>query len=256
MKLLLVDDEIVALNALKRRVDWIKYGFSDVYTAMDADNARKMLDENTIDLVLCDIEMPGDSGLILSAEIRDNYENTEVIMVTCHSDFDSMKSSMQNRVRDYLLKPIDYDELDLMLKKYIEDKEKRETKDKIDRIVRIAEEKDTDEITDKDPIEKAEEYIEKHLSEKIYVENLAKIAYMNEQYFMRVFKKRTQKSVTEYITDKRMQLAAQLLRDTDKSISFIADAVGITDDAYFSRSFKKHSGISPTEYRNRFSGKS
>ena len=256
MKLLLVDDEIVALNALKRRVDWIKYGFSDVYTAMDADNARKMLDENTIDLVLCDIEMPGDSGLILSAEIRDNYENTEVIMVTCHSDFDSMKSSMQNRVRDYLLKPIDYDELDLMLKKYIEDKEKRETKDKIDRIVRIAEEKDTDEITDKDPIEKAEEYIEKHLSEKIYVEDLAKIAYMNEQYFMRVFKKRTEKSVTEYITDKRMQLAAQLLRDTDKSISFIADAVGITDDAYFSRSFKKHSGISPTEYRNRFSGKS
>ncbi len=256
MKLLLVDDEIVALNALKRRVDWIKYGFSDVYTAMDADNARKMLDENTIDLVLCDIEMPGDSGLILSAEIRDNYENTEVIMVTCHSDFDSMKSSMQNRVRDYLLKPIDYDELDLMLKKYIEDKEKRETKDKIDRIVRIAEEKDTDEITDKDPIEKAEEYIEKHLSEKIYVEDLAKIAYMNEQYFMRVFKKRTEKSVTEYITDKRMQLAAQLLRDTDKSISFIADAVGITDDAYFSRNFKKHSGISPTEYRNRFSGKS
>ena len=256
MKILLVDDEIVALNALKRRVDWIKYGFSDVFTAQDADSARSVLKDNSIDLVMCDIEMPGDSGLILSSEIRDKYTETEVIMVTCHADFDYMKSSMKNRVRDYLLKPIDYEELDSILIKFMEDREKKESKDRIERVVKSTEEKQVDQKISDDPIEKVKIYISEHLSEKIYVEDLAAICFMNEQYFMRVFKKKTGKSVTEYITDSRMKLAAELLRDTDKTISFIGTAIGSSDDAYFSRTFKKYSGMSPSEYRNRFGNKS
>ena len=69
---------------------------------------------------------------------------------------------------------------------------------------------------------------------------------------MRLFKKKTGMSVTEYITDSRMKLAADLLRNTDKSISFISSAIGSTDDAYFSRSFKKYSGMTPSEYRTHF----
>ena len=253
MRILLVDDERVALNALQRRVDWIKYGFSDIYTAQDVDGARDVLNENHIDLVMCDIEMPGESGLNLAAEIRDKYAETDCIMVTCHADFDYLKSSMKSKVMDYILKPIDYEELDEILIKYLCEKENKQSRDRLSAVVKRTEiALDESENIEKDPIETAKQYIEEHIGDKIYVEDLAKLAFMNEQYFMRVFKKKTGMSVTEYITDVRMKLAAELLRDTNKSISFIGSAIGSSDDAYFSRSFKKYSGMSPSEYRARF----
>lgn len=253
MKLLLVDDEIVALNALQRRVDWLKYGFSDIYTAQDVVGARDILANNKINLVMCDIEMPGISGLVLASEIRDNYPFTECIMVTCHADFDYLKSSMKNKVRDYILKPIDYDELDEILTKYVEDVKKESEIDRVNAVVKsVQDASGMKEEHDSNPVETAKAYISEHLREKIYVEDLARLVYMNEQYFMRVFKKNTGMSITEYITDTRMKLAAELLRNTDKSISFIGTAIGSSDDAYFSKCFKKYSGMSPSEYRSRF----
>ena len=94
MKLLLVDDEVVALRALKRRVDWLKYGFEEVFTAQDAAGAREVLAANRIDLALLDIEMPGESGTELAAFLHETYPQTEITMVTCHADFDHMKKSI------------------------------------------------------------------------------------------------------------------------------------------------------------------
>ena len=111
MKILLVDDEIVALNALKKRVDWVKYGFVEVFTARDGEQARSILKQEKIDLVLCDIEMPGESGLDLVEYIKDTYPQTDCIMVTCHADFGYVKKSMRVKAFDYILKPIDYEEL-------------------------------------------------------------------------------------------------------------------------------------------------
>ena len=73
MKILLVDDEIVALHALKKRVDWVKYGFTEVLTAQDGATARAVFEKNRIDLILCDIEMPGEDGLSLVEYIRTAY---------------------------------------------------------------------------------------------------------------------------------------------------------------------------------------
>lgn len=257
MKILLVDDEIVALKALERRVDWLKYGFSEVLTALDADSAREILKTTPIDLMMCDIEMPGDSGITLATEVRDQYPLTDCIMVTCHADFDYLKQSMKNRVRDYILKPIDYDELDEILTRFVSDKAEREKNRQLENIVRRAEtaQETPPATTSKDAVENAKRYIEEHLAEKIYVEELANLSYMNEQYFMRVFKKTTGQSVTEYITGRRMQIAADLLRNTDKTVSFIAGATGSGDDSYFTKVFKKYSGYTPKEYRKQF-GKS
>lgn len=256
MRILLVDDEVVALKALERRVDWLKYGFSEVKTAMDAEGARKILKESRIDLMLCDIEMPGDSGITLAGEVREEYPDTGVIMVTCHADFDYLKKSMKNRVVDYIVKPIDYEELDTILEKFIADRQESRAKEKREAFIKKAEEvQGIEEDKTEAALDLCKQYIEDHLAEKIYVEELAKLSYMNEQYFMRVFKKATGKSVTDYINSRRMQIAADLLRNTEKSISFIASATGSGDDSYFTKVFKKYSGYTPKEYRKQF-GKS
>lgn len=253
MKILIVDDEIVALNALKKRVDWVKYGFTEVLTAMDANSAREILIEDTIDLVLCDIEMPGESGLSLVEFIRSTYPWTECMMVTCHADFDYLKKSMRCRVWDYILKPIDYDELDQILVHFVEEMQARENKERIERITKkTAMDKGNLAQTAEERVAVVKQYIEEHLNEKIYVEELAELIHINEQHFMRIFKKETGQSVTEYITERRILVASELLKTSDYSINFISDCIGCENYSYFSKLFKRYTGFTPKEYRQQF----
>ena len=249
MKILLVDDEIVALNALKKRVDWVKYGFVEVFTARDGEQARSILKQEKIDLVLCDIEMPGESGLDLVEYIKDTYPQTDCIMVTCHADFGYVKKSMRVKAFDYILKPIDYEELGMVLNKFVEEKNAAQKQQKLGEIVEKTEQTrggDLDNPAER--IQIAEKYIEEHIQQKIYVEELAELVHVNEQYFMRIFKKETGKSVTE----RKVMLASDLLKNTDKSINFIADCVGCENYSYFTKIFKKYTGVTPREYRMQF----
>lgn len=252
MKLLLIDDEIVALNALNKRIDWVKYGFSEVLTAQSAKQARDILAEKKIELALCDIEMPGEDGLSLAKFIHETYPMTTCIMVTCHADFGYLKDAMRSRVYDYILKPIDYEELDQLILKFLEDREENAKKSQISVLVEKTESVRGEEIGQADRVTIVKRYIEEHLQEKIYIEDLANLIHINEQYFMRIFKKETGKSVTEYITDRRIAVASTLLRDTDKSINFIADCVGCENYSYFTKLFKKYTGFTPREYRAQF----
>ncbi len=253
MKILVVDDEIVALNALKKRVDWMKYGFTEVLTAMDAISAREILTQHNVDLVLCDIEMPGESGLSLVEFIRSTYPATECMMVTCHADFDYLKKSMRCRVWDYILKPIDYDELDGILTQFVEEMQIRVNKDRIERIAqKTALDKGHVLQTSEERVAVVKQYIEEHLNEKIYVEELAELIHINEQHFMRIFKKETGQSVTEYITERRILVASELLKTSDYSINFISDCIGCENYSYFSKLFKRYTGFTPKEYRQQF----
>ena len=221
MKILLVDDEIVALNALKKRVDWVKYGFTEVLTAQDGSTARAVFEKNRIDLMLCDIEMPGEDGLSLVEYIRTAYPQTACIMVTCHADFSYIEQS--------------------------------NTRQEIARIVeQVQEQREEPKDNQQNRMECVKSYIEDHIREKIYVEELAALIHVNDQYLMRIFKRETGKSLTEYITERRIQIASSLLKDSEYTINFIADCVGCENYSYFTKLFKKYTGFTPREYRNQF----
>jgi YesN/AraC family two-component response regulator len=251
MNILLVDDEVVALRALERRVNWEKYGFTQVYTALNAEEARDLFNKKKIDFMMCDIEMPGESGIDLVRDIRENYPDTECMMVTCHADFGYMQQSVRNHVLDYILKPIDYEELDGILQKFVDSRSEKQLQDRLRSITKKTEESmgaDTAAVQD-DAVDTVKKYIADHLQDKIRAEDLAELVHMNDQYLMRLFKKETGMSVTEYLTDQRMEVAAGLLRKTDRSINFIACCTGCEDSSYFTKLFKKYSGCTPKEYR-------
>ncbi len=253
MKILLVDDEIVALNALKKRVDWVKYGFTEVLTAQDGSTARAVFEKNRIDLMLCDIEMPGEDGLSLVEYIRTAYPQTACIMVTCHADFSYIKRSMKSQVIDYILKPIDYEELNGLLQQFCRQQEQANTRQEIARIVeQVQEQREEPKDNQQNRMECVKSYIEDHIREKIYVEELAALIHVNDQYLMRIFKRETGKSLTEYITERRIQIASSLLKDSEYTINFIADCVGCENYSYFTKLFKKYTGFTPREYRNQF----
>ncbi len=107
------------------------------------------------------------------------------------------------------------------------------------------EEKDVHEI-----VGKAKRYINQHLSEDLSVANIAEILYVSPNYFSRLFKRVTGQGCNEYIVRKRIEKACVLLETTNFNTGKIAGMVGYNDTNYFSMTFKKHCGESPTRYRS------
>ncbi len=99
-------------------------------------------------------------------------------------------------------------------------------------------------------IERAKIYIDEKISEEISVSALAVEMNVSLSYFSRLFKKVTGEGCNEYIMRKRMEKAKVLLDTTNFDTSVIAGMTGYNDSNYFSVTFKKYYGMSPTRYRN------
>ncbi|MEY8445931.1 AraC family transcriptional regulator [Enterococcus ratti] len=95
------------------------------------------------------------------------------------------------------------------------------------------------------------EYIEKHYSQKLTVEEIAQKLAVNRSHLSRIFKKQLGISIKEYLMGVRMNRAAFLLSLTDESVESIADQVGFNSLVVFSRMFKKTMGETATSYRKR-----
>lgn len=114
---LIVDDEVHAVKAIEAAIDWDKLQVSEVYTAYNIRQAKEVFNQHAIDLMLCDIEMPQGSGLELLEWVREKYQRTESVFLTCHADFEFAKQAMKLGSLDYILKPIPYAELEKVIVK-------------------------------------------------------------------------------------------------------------------------------------------
>lgn len=254
MNVILIDDEEVAVNALRRRVDWKKYGVDEVYIAYSAGQAQELFQEKAIDVMLCDIEMPQGSGLELFEWVKTWYPAVECVFVTCHPEFEYMRKAMQLGSADYILKPIDYGELDVVMSRLVERVRHRHRMEAIPPKVlgRVADERD--EREKQDIVGTVKRYVREHIQEDIYIADIAGQVYMNEQYLMRTFKKTTGISILEFITNERLWLARELLANTDYPVKQVADNVGYGNYSYFIKLFKRNTGMTPQAYRRAHGG--
>lgn len=103
-----------------------------------------------------------------------------------------------------------------------------------------------------EPIKQAQEYIEKNITEKISVEELALRYAIGRRHFERRFKKATNNTPAEYIQRVRIEAAKKHFESTRKNVNEVMYDVGYTDTKAFRTIFKKITGISPIEYRNKY----
>lgn len=106
-------------------------------------------------------------------------------------------------------------------------------------------------IRDMNPIK---QYLEEHYPEKISLDSLAEMFYVNKFYMTRIFKKQYGISIVNYLTQVRITHAKELLRFTDMPIEHISQECGMNDANYFSRVFRKVEGTSPGEFRRMWQG--
>lgn len=118
--LLIVDDEAIAVEGLKSGVNWSKLGISKIFTAYSASQAMDIIRRESVDILLCDIEMPQGTGLDLLEWVRGYNPGIVAIFLTCHADFHYAKQAIQLGSFDYLLKPVPYAELEKVVQKAME----------------------------------------------------------------------------------------------------------------------------------------
>ena len=118
-KVLLVDDEELALIALKFSVPWSKYGFTKIEAITNPALALTLLKEQRFDAAFVDIRMPEFSGIDLIKFAKDNNLSTQFVFVSGYSDFEYVKQALTHDAFDYCLKPLSTEAADLLLEKLV-----------------------------------------------------------------------------------------------------------------------------------------
>lgn len=93
------------------------------------------------------------------------------------------------------------------------------------------------------------DYIQKHMQENISIKTLSREAYMSEPHFFRCFKQQFGMSPVDYINEQRIRAAKMMLHAVDLSITEISFACGFNNLNYFLKMFKRHTGLTPAQYR-------
>ena len=254
IKALLVDDEEQCVEALKEKIDWRKLGVTYTFEAYNAFQAREIMEREDISLILCDIEMPGESGLEFISSVREKAdlggENIECIILTCYPDYKFMRKAMQIGCNDYLIKPLDTEEMTEVLQKAVNKINRKFQNDEKEKSLLNNEAKNSCSESHQSIIDKKViPYIKEHFSEALTVTEIADYAALNSQYMMRIFKKQTGISVLEYVTQCRMEKAKELLKNTDWNNELISENLGYASSGYFIKLFKKTFGVTPREFR-------
>lgn len=241
-KILLVDDERWVRTALKWTINKLNLPLQVVHECQNGLEALDWIKMNEVDLILTDIRMPVMDGLALVKELSSLNGVYDVIVISVHDEFQFVQHAMRSGVTDYLLKPIEENEIKVCLEKWLNRKSNKGNTSK----QKLAEKENLPLST----IDRILDYIEKTPLDQITLKEAAESIHINPSYLSQLFKQQLNKKFVDYITELRIEESKRLLQNTTLRMSEIAERVGYSDLAYFSNNFKRIVGSSPSEFRN------
>lgn len=103
---LIVDDEALAIQAIRRSINWKNLDVDRVLDAANGVEAQKILRQEPVQVLVCDLEMPRMSGIELLEWMKTSCPDTEAVILTCHESFPMAQKAMELGCVEYVLKPI------------------------------------------------------------------------------------------------------------------------------------------------------
>ncbi len=120
MKVMIVEDEELILQGIRNIIDWEALGLKVIHLAHDGIEALKMWEQEPVHIVVTDISMPEMDGLTLLREIRKREEHVRFIILTGYDEFAYAREAVRLDVENYILKPVDEEELKRQLRETVE----------------------------------------------------------------------------------------------------------------------------------------
>lgn len=239
-KVIAADDEGYIREALQKLINWEKMDCSLIDVVSDGQELIKQIDEKLPDIIITDIQMPVVNGLDVCRYVYERYPEMQVIILTAYSDFEYAKSAIKYNACEYVLKVSIIDELSAAVKKAIYN------------ITKLKNEIENEGINYKSQsglIKQVDDYIKKNFKNKISLDDIADAMHVNRSYLSRLYKNKTGVNLFDAILEYRIEAAKEYLLNMDMKTYEVSEAVGIEDAGYFSKVFKKMTGMSPKEYR-------
>ena len=239
-KVLAADDEAYIREALKKLINWEKMNCVLIDVVDDGQELINKIEEEEPDIVITDIQMPEVNGMDVCKYLYETYPETQVIILTAYSDFSYAKTAIKYIICDYVLKVSIMDELPDAIEKAIGN---------LNQLKREIEKNEKDLLEQLSLIQQIDHYIEQNYKKKLSLDDIAEALHINSSYLSRVYKLKKGKNLFDNILNLRIEAAKDYLINTDMRTYEISELVGVEDASYFSKMFKKITGLSPKEYR-------
>lgn len=233
MKVLTVDDEPLILNGLVKIIQEVAPLKTEIFKATNAFEALDIMKDYMPDVMITDLSMPEKNGFELMEEAKSGGWCDRFIILTGYDEFEYVRRALRTGVVDYLLKPIDKQEIASILgriREELPDESQTEYSYHAKRILT---------------------YIQIHYRKDLSLDHLAERMNLHPNYISSLFKKETGQTFVNYLNMLRIQAAQELLMSNNElSVSAIGQQVGYDSKCYFSKVFKKYTGTTPGAYRS------
>ncbi|MBQ3791247.1 MAG: response regulator [Lachnospiraceae bacterium] len=241
-RVIIAEDEKLIAKNIARHIEEENANFKVCGIYSNGEDALQAVRQQPPDVVFTDISMPVMTGLELAGEISRTMNNVKCVIITGYAEFEYAREAIRCEVADYLLKPVDSEELRRVLK----DLELSLT-DIYDHA--RAEGGQESSLTPEEIVRLVEEYVQNNYAGDLDLNTIALKLGFSSSYLTKIFNRVEKIPPSKYIRNYRMGIAKQLMNDKGMTLQQVAAAVGYSDPFHFSRSFKQTIGMTPTEYR-------
>lgn len=266
-KLIVVEDERWEREGLSSFLDWASMNIRFMGAAANGREGLVLAQAVQPDILLTDIRMPHMDGLALSMQVKRQFPACRVLLLTGYDDFSYAQDAIRQGVNDYLLKPIQKDQLVAALVRVqaalAKDRDKVILAENLQDRIREATQRTGARAPDPAYIEQAQlglgreallveqmqALLEAEYAGGIDLNTVADRLGMSANRLGVVFLEQTGMHFTDALTGYRMKRAEALLVQTEDTLDTIATKTGFSSTSYFCTVFKKKHGISPSAYR-------
>ena len=243
-KVLVVEDEELIRKGIVLTVDWPSIDCIVVGEAANGEEGLEAAERLNPTLIVTDLKMPKMDGLTMLQKLRERGDMTDVIILTAYDSFAYAQTALRLGAVDFLLKPFHDGELEEAVRRVKRRQEANPQGEESGNLVPEVKRGDKSRY-----VRMAMEYIQEHYSDpSISVGSVAQALGISDGHLSHTFKKETDLTLLNFLTRVRIRKAMELLRTCRYKVYEVAEMVGYRDIAYFSTTFKKVAGVSPSEY--------
>lgn len=238
---IVVEDEKLIAKNIAKNIERVNPHFKVIDIFGNGEDALTFIEKQPPHVVFTDIRMPIVDGMELIKKISKTQNYIYCVVLTGYSEFEYAKSAIKYGAVDYLLKPVNPDEL-------------KTTLERIELSLRTSSPNLS--VDAEEQIHKPEEivalvkkHIQNHYANTIDLNTIAQEFGFSPSYLTKLFVKYEETTPSKYLRNYRMNIAKQLLSVPGATIQTVSSAVGYSDPFHFSKSFKQTFGYSPTSYK-------
>ena len=256
-RLLIVEDEEIIRRGLKSNIPWAEMDFEVVGEAENGRIALDIIPALQPDVVLTDIRMPVVDGVELMSVLKDRNPDIKIVILSGYSDFEYARKGIEFGAYSYILKPTrksSIKEVFTRLKSEIDNisRKNAEFEDLIKKVQSTVPSIEAEH--GKKPImapavNRIVKFLKENYNRKISLNEVAEYAFMSPSHFCTFFKQETGCTFIDFLSVIRIDKAKELMQNPELKVYEIANLVGYDDWNYFSKIFRKITGVNPTQYK-------